>query len=65
MPEFLPDLPVEAILTALAAAPGNELKSGKFDSPESSSALAVNAFGWFINRPDMLPMLPGGMGQAR
>ena len=65
MPDFLPDLPVETILSALAGVPGNELKSGKFDSPESSSALAANAFGWFINRPDMLPMLPGGMGQAR
>lgn len=65
MPEFLPDLPVDMILDALGRAPGNELKSGKIDSPESSSALAVNAFGWFLNRPDMFPMLPGGMGQAK
>lgn len=65
MPDFLPDLPVDALLAALRAAPGNELKTGKFDSPESSSALAVNAFGWFLNRPDLFPMLPGGLGQAR
>jgi len=65
MPEFLPDLPVDALLAALSAAPGNELKLGKFDSPESSSALAINAFGWFLNRPDLFPMLPGGLGQAR
>ena len=65
MPDFLPDLPVDKILAALGRAPGNELKSGKFDSPESSSALAANAFGWFLNRADMFPMLPGGMGQAR
>jgi hypothetical protein len=65
MPDFLPDVPVDALLAALLAAPGNEVKTGKFDSPESSSALAINAFGWFLNRPDLFPMLPGGMGQVR
>jgi hypothetical protein len=65
MPDFLPDLPVDLLLQALSAAPGNELKSGKFDSPESSSALSANAFGWFLARPQMFPMLPGGLGQAR
>ena len=44
---FLPDLPEQEILDALNAAPGNEVKSGKLASSESSSALAVNAFGWF------------------
>ena len=33
--------------------------SGKFTNPESSAALAVNALGWFIDRPAMLPPLPG------
>ena len=59
MPEFLPDVPAEAVLAALSRAPGGELASGKFDSPESSSALAVNAFGWFLERPNLLPPLPG------
>ena len=33
--------------------------SGKFDSPESSAALAANTFGFFLNRPGDLPPLPG------
>ncbi len=65
MPDFLPGLPTDLILASLGKAPGNELKSGKFDSPESSSALAANAFGWFLNRPDLLPPLPGGLGTAQ
>jgi hypothetical protein len=59
MPDFLPDLPADALLAALRRSPGNEVDSGKFDSPESSSALAVNAFGWFLERPTLLPPLPG------
>lgn len=58
-PHFLPDLPEQDILDALNAAAGNEVESGKLSSPESSSALAVNAFGWFLNRPEALPPLPG------
>ncbi|NBE07861.1 hypothetical protein [Paragemmobacter ruber] len=64
LPDFLPDVPADAVLAALARSPGNEVASGKFDSPESSSALAVNAFGWFLGRPALLPPLPGvPMGQ--
>lgn len=64
MPDFLPDLPADALLAALRRSPGNEVDSGKFDNPESSSALAVNAFGWFLERPAALPPLPGvPMGQ--
>lgn len=59
MPDFLPDVPADAVLAALSRAPGNEFASGKFDSPESSSALAVNAFGWFLERPTLLPPMPG------
>ena len=63
-PRFLPGVPVDAVLTALHRAPGREMAAGKFDSPESSAALAANAFGWFLNRPDHLPPLPGvPMGQ--
>ena len=46
---------IEGILDAAA---GNEIRSGKFDSPESSSALAVNTFGYFLHRPEDLPPLP-------
>ena len=64
MTGFLPGVPEAAVLAALTRSPGNELASGKFASPESSAALAVNVFGWFLNRPDSLPPLPGvPMGQ--
>jgi len=59
MPHFLSDVPADAVLAALSRSPGNEVASGKFDSPESSSALAANAFGWFLERPSLLPSLPG------
>ncbi len=58
-PVFLPGVPAERVLAALRRSPGGELASGKFDSPESSAALAVNAFGWFLDRPRSLPPLPG------
>lgn len=59
MPEFLPDLPEARIVEALSRAPGNEIRSGKFDGAESSAALVANAFGWFLDRPASLPPLPG------
>jgi hypothetical protein len=63
-PTFLPDVPAKAVTAALRRSPGNELSSGKFDSPESSAALAANAFGWFLDRPSFLPPLPDvPMGQ--
>lgn len=55
---FLPGVPEDRVHAALAAAGGNEIESGKLDSPESSAALAVNAFGWFIERPSDLPPFP-------
>jgi hypothetical protein len=57
--EFLPGVPAELVLARLAAADGNEVASGKLESPVSSSALAVNTFGWFAERPDLLPPFPG------
>jgi hypothetical protein len=42
---LLPGLPIDLILQAYASAPRNEIESGKFESPESSAALAANAFG--------------------
>jgi hypothetical protein len=59
MTDFLPGVPAEAVLAALSRAPGSELASGKFDSPESSAALAANAFGWFLDRPRSMLPLPG------
>jgi hypothetical protein len=58
-PTFLSGVPEHLVRAALAKAGGNEIESGKLDSPESSAALAVNAFGWFIERPADLPPFPG------
>ncbi len=58
MSSFFPDLPEEAIRAALMRMPGNEIKTGKFDGPESSAALTANAFGRFIEQPGDLPPLP-------
>ena len=56
---FLPGVPGEQIEEIYNAAPGKEIASGKFDSPESSAALAANTFGVFLNRVGDLPPLPG------
>jgi hypothetical protein len=56
---FLPGLPVNLIRAAYLAAPGDEIGSGKFANPQSSAALVANAFGLFLNRPALLPPLPG------
>lgn len=58
LPPFLPGVPENLVRAALKKAGGNEIESGKLDSPESSAALAVNAFGWFIERPADLPPFP-------
>lgn len=53
---LLPGLPIDLIRASFAAAPGNEIASGKFASDESSAALAANAFGPFLARPaDLQP----------
>lgn len=56
---FLPGVPEKHVRDRLSKAGGHELDSGKFASPDSSAALAVNTFGWFIERPQLLPALPG------
>jgi hypothetical protein len=56
---LLPGVPFARVRARLEDAAGNELASGKFASPESSAALAVNCFGWFISRPSRFPSLPG------
>jgi hypothetical protein len=54
----VPGLPHELIRLAYEAAPGNEIASGKFANPESSAALAANAFGYFLDKAQSLPPLP-------
>ena len=56
---FLPGVSAAQVEAIFNAAPGNEIATGKFDSPESSAALAANTFGFFQNRPADLPRLPG------
>lgn len=56
---FLDGVARDHVLERLAKAGGNEVELGKFGSDESSAALAVNTFGWFIERPELLPPLPG------
>ncbi len=52
----LPGVPGKQLEEIYNAAPGN---SGNLCSPVSSAALAANTFGFFLNRPDELPPLPG------
>lgn len=59
MSRFLPGVPEAVVLQRLERSAGNEIESGKLDSPESSAALAVNCFGWFMQRPGDLPPFPG------
>lgn len=61
VPDFLPGVAADHVLARLAKAGGDEIESGKLASPESSAALAVNCFGWFIERPALLPAFPGMM----
>lgn len=61
---FLPGVPGPEIEAIFNAAAGNEIATGKFDSPESSAALAANAFGFFLRRPSDLPALPGCDGET-
>lgn len=59
---LLAHLPAALIRARYAGAPGNEIASGKLASPRSSAALAANAWGLFIDRPHLLPELPGVIG---
>ena len=56
---WLPGVPGDEITAIFNRAPGNEIATGKFDSPESSAALAANAFGFFLKRLHQLPPLWG------
>lgn len=59
---FLPGVPEAHVRKRLELADGKEIESGKLASKESSAALAVNTFGWFVDRPQLLPPLPGLAG---
>ena len=59
MTNILSHLPADLILAALSRSPGNEIRTGKFDSPESSAALVANGFGVFLDGGTDLPPLPG------
>jgi hypothetical protein len=52
---LLPGVPADLIRAIYGSAPGNEIASGKFLSPESSAALVANTFGPFLNEPLTLP----------
>jgi hypothetical protein len=62
---LLDHLPKASILARYANARGDELRH-KFLSPESSSALVANAFGFFLERPGALtlPCPPLACGEA-
>ena len=51
-------LPISEIVAAVERSPGNEIRSSKLASPESSAALAFNTFGFFIKRAGELPIIP-------
>ncbi len=56
---LLDGVPAALVRAQLLAGAGQEIASGKFASPRSSAALAANAFGWFLERPALLPPFPG------
>jgi hypothetical protein len=53
---LLPYLPAEQICKALIQSPGDEL-SEKFSNKDSSAALAVNTFGFFLNQAKSFPQI--------
>src|SRR4051794_32434795 len=56
---LLPGVPLDAIAFAYGAAPGDEVRSGRFFSGRSSSALAANAFGVFLSPSLCRDPIPG------
>jgi hypothetical protein len=56
--KLLPGVPEQYVRDRLEKSKGNEIESGKFNSPDSSAALAANCFGWFHERPASLPGFP-------
>jgi hypothetical protein len=51
---LLPGVPIDLIRQAYTSAPGREIETGKFESPESFAALVASTFGLFLNQPDSL-----------
>ena len=54
----LEGVPYKHLIERFNLAAGNEIENGKIFSERSSSALCMNAFGWFIERPELLPKIP-------
>jgi hypothetical protein len=52
-------LPIERIRSDVSRGDGDEIGRGRIFSPRSSTALAINAFGPFLERASALPPLPG------
>ncbi|MDE0167624.1 MAG: hypothetical protein OXH92_05625 [Bryobacterales bacterium] len=61
---FLRGVPGPKIEARFNASAANEIATGKFDRPESSAALAANAFGFFLGKAADLPPLPGCDGET-
>ena len=58
--QFLPGITASHVLGRLAKAGGKEIESRQAFKPgKLPAALAVNCFGWFIERPEQLPPLIG------
>jgi hypothetical protein len=55
---ILAELDRATILSAYGAATSGDAGAGDFLSPQSSTALAANAFGPFLDAPEALPPLP-------
>lgn len=55
----LDGVPADYLFEKFNSAAGNEIQGGKIFSPRSSSALCMNAFGWFIERPEEFPAVKG------
>lgn len=53
---LLDHLPKDLILASYEQAGGKEVLSGKFANPESSASLAANAFGLFLDQPNLFSL---------
>lgn len=53
--DLLPGVPMDKVLNRLARAKGDEIGSGKIFNKNSSAIVAVNCFGWFLDRKGEFP----------
>ncbi len=57
--DLLPGVPTGKVVERLARAKGDEIRSGKIFSKNSSAIVAVNCFGWFLERKEEFPGFDG------